>query len=306
MEVLVATADGLVRIDADGAATTELARPVNALARRSGRRWLAVVDGHALWGRDATGAWRELASTDTRLTAVTGLADDVFAGTADTRVVQLDGGHLRALPGFDELPGREKWHAVGSRTPYVRSMTATAEGTILANVHVGGIARSTDGGATWFPTIDVDHDVHEVRAHGELDGVVTAAAAVGLCVSHDGGSAWDVIDDGFHATYARAVALLDDHVLISASEGPFARRCAVYQRPVSGAGPVARVRDGLPEWLPGIVDTGCLAAADSVAALADGDGDVWVSRDLWHAWTCVARGLPEVRAVALVDDRRGS
>src|SRR5205823_2886598 len=93
---------------------------------------------------------------------------------ADARVLQLDGGHLRALPGFDELPGREKWHAVGSRTPYVRSMTATAEGTILANAHVGGIARSTDGGATWFPTIDVDHDVHEVRAPGPWRVCATA------------------------------------------------------------------------------------------------------------------------------------
>jgi len=173
-------------------------------------------------------------------------------------------------------------------------------------VHVGGIARSTDGGATWHPTIDVDDDVHEVRAHWQLDGVVTAAAAVGLCVSRDGGKAWDVIDEGFHATYARAVALVDDHVLISASEGPFARRCAIYQCPVSGAGPVDRVREGLPEWLPGIVDTGCLTATDSVAALADGDGDVWVSRELWHGWTRVARGLSEVRAVALVDDRQGA
>jgi hypothetical protein len=135
---------------------------------------------------------------------------------------------------------------------------------------------------------------------------VTAAAAVGLCVSHDGGKAWDVIDDGFHATYARSVAVVDDHVLIGASEGPFAQRCAIYRGPVSGGEPVARVRDGLPEWLPGIVDTGCLTASGSVAALADGDGDVWVSRELWHGWTRVARGLPEVRAVALVDDLQGS
>src|SRR5207302_1266003 len=157
--------DGLVRIDAAGAATTELARPADALAARSGARHVAVVDGNAMWERDATGAWHDLVSSDTHLTAVTGRGDDVFVGTVDARVLKLDGGRLRALPGFDELPGRDDWHAVGSRTPYVRSMTTTTGGTLLANVHVGGIARSTDGGATWHSTIEVDDDVHEVRAH---------------------------------------------------------------------------------------------------------------------------------------------
>ena len=63
-----------------------------------------------------------------------------------------------------------------------------ADGSVLlANVHVGGIPRSTDGGVTWQPTIDVDSDVHEVRAHPHRSGVVMAAAAIGLCASRDGG-----------------------------------------------------------------------------------------------------------------------
>jgi RND family efflux transporter MFP subunit len=39
------------------------------------------------------------------------------------------------------------------------------EETKLVNVHVGGIPRSVDSGATWAPTIDVDADVHEVKDH---------------------------------------------------------------------------------------------------------------------------------------------
>ena len=37
-----------------------------------------------------------------------------------------------------------------------------------------------NGGVTWRPSINVDSDVHEVRAHPRRPGVVMAAAAVGL------------------------------------------------------------------------------------------------------------------------------
>ena len=98
-------------------------------------------------------------------------------------MLRLDGAALVPLPGFDAVPGRDAWHPVGSPLE-VRSLTATADGAaLLANVHVGGIVRSDDGGRSWQPTIDVDADVHEVRAHPSNGEVVMAAAAVGLCVS---------------------------------------------------------------------------------------------------------------------------
>ena len=63
---------------------------------------------------------------------------------------------------FDHISNRDEWHQVGPALN-VRSMTATCDDQVLlANVHVGGIQRSTDLGETWEPTIEVDHDVHEV------------------------------------------------------------------------------------------------------------------------------------------------
>ena len=59
------------------------------------------------------------------------------------------------------MPGKETWHAgtavVDGRVvgpPLgVRSMAATCDGmALIANVRVGGIPRSTDGGVTWRPT----------------------------------------------------------------------------------------------------------------------------------------------------------
>src|SRR4029434_8936662 len=109
------------------------------------------------------------------------------------------------LDSFDAVDGRDTWYAGsavinGERVgpPLgIRSITATADGSVLlANVHVGGIPRSTDGGTTWQSTIDVDSDVHEVRAHPHRPDVVMAAAAIGLCTSRDGGATWDIEQEG--------------------------------------------------------------------------------------------------------------
>jgi hypothetical protein len=175
---------------------------------------------------------------------------------------------------------------------------------LLANVHVGGIVRSDDDGQSWQPTIDVDADVHEVKAHPSSSEIVMAAAAVGLCVSRDGGRQWEVVDRGLHATYARAIAFDGDDVLVSVSDGPFTRRSAIYRAPVARVGDgdtgLQRVRDGLPEWLDGNVDTRCLAAGSGRRALADGSGAVWVSGSAGSGFHLAADGLPQVNAVVVV------
>ena len=158
------------------------------------------------------------------------MADVIYVGTDDARVLRIDAdGALEPLRGFDATAGRDTWYAGsaiinGQRVgpPLgIRSITATPDGAVLlANVHVGGVPRSTDGGATWQPTIDVDSDVHEVRAHPNRPGVVMAAAAIGLCTSRDGGLTWNVEQEGLHASYCSAVAFAGDDVLVSASVGP--------------------------------------------------------------------------------------
>jgi hypothetical protein len=182
-------------------------------------------------------------------------------------------------------------------------MSATADDALLANVHVGGIIRSDDGGTSWLPTIEVDADVHEVRAHPTNADIVVAAAAVGFCVSRDGGRTWDVTADGLHATYARAVAFAGDDVLVSVSDGPFATRSSIYRvADIAEAGSrrLERVDDGLPEWLAGNVDTRCLAATGDRRALGDGGGAVWVGTEARSRWTLAARDLPDILSVVIV------
>ena len=84
--------------------------------------------------------------------------------------------------------------------------------------------------------------------------------------------------DGMEMSYARGVAIVGDDVVVTVSDGPWAERSAVYRAPVDG-GPVAKVTGGLPEYLPGNIDSRCIASDGTRVALVDGDGDVWQSAD---------------------------
>ena len=282
---LVGTGSGLHRVD-DG--HTELGdRAITALAGD----W-ALVDGRAVW-RDGDWVGDEVEGpAGNCLLPVDG---GVLVGTADAHLVRLPDGERVAS--FDGAPERERWYTPWGGPPDVRTLAAAPEGTLFVNVHVGGILRSTDGGATWEPTLDIDLDVHQVLvAH---DGTVLAATAYGLATSTDAGHSWTVVDDGLPATYARAVAVAGDTVLLSASTGPDGRRAAVYRRPLHGGGPFRRTSIGLPGSFPGNIDTFCLVADGDRAALGTFAGRVYGSDDAGASWSTVAAG-PPVTCLSLV------
>jgi hypothetical protein len=291
MSVLVGTADGLF-VDRRHEITGDRVR---WLARGTGSRW--AIAGKTVVRGDSD-EWYQIASVE-GLTCVEPVNGAAVAGTAGAHLLRVSTGELEPLLAFDDMPGRDEWHAVGSREPYVRSLTATADGVLLANVHVGGIPRSTDGGATWEPTIDVDADVHQVRAHPERPELVVAAAAVGVCRSDNGGATWRVQTDGLHATYCRAVALAGDVMFVSASTGPRTDQGALYRRAIDSDAPFERCTDGLPEWQPHNIDTGCLDTDGTRVVFGGADGVVYGSDDAGHTWRVVAEGLPPVTAVAI-------
>ncbi|HXY92999.1 MAG TPA: hypothetical protein VEP49_11020 [Acidimicrobiia bacterium] len=299
MSVLVATSDGYHIFTSSGEHLAALeGHAVDGLASGPEATWVAIVDRREVWQHTADGEWRTLAAADVDLSSVVTVSGVVFAGTYDARLLRLDGDVLVPVEAFDHISNRDEWHQVGPALN-VRSMSVTCdEQVFLANVHVGGIQRSTDGGRSWAPTLPVDHDVHEVRAHPTMPEVVMAAAAVGLCVSTDAGATWSVVTDGLPMTYARAVNFIDDDVLLSISDGPRATRAAIFRRPVAG-GSLERVDAGLGDHLTGNVDTRCLATGKGRAALADGAGNVWLSQHGVVGWERLADGLPFVSGVAI-------
>ncbi|HTT01798.1 MAG TPA: hypothetical protein VMG11_06860 [Steroidobacteraceae bacterium] len=262
---------------------------------------LAIIDEHSLCARAVDGTWRTLASSELALACCVSVGGTLYAGTDDARVLRLVQGALEPLRSFDEVAGRATWYAGAALIngqllgpPLgIRSMCATCDqAVVLANVHVGGIPRSSDAGVTWQPTIPIDTDVHQVSAHPKRPELVAAAAAVGLCMSRDGGVTWTTEQEGLHAPYCAAVAFCGDDVLVSAATDHFASEGGIYRRAIEQRGPLSRVNAGLPRWLSGIPDTGCIAATGKVAAIADRRGHLYVSLDAGGTWKQQAEGLP--------------
>jgi photosystem II stability/assembly factor-like uncharacterized protein len=283
---------------------------VRALAADGHGGALAIVDGRSLYRRAPDGVWSTIATAEFDLACGVTVGDVIYAGTDDARVLRVSAaGEIEQLRGFDEVTGRDKWYAGsavinGKRVgpPLgIRSITATSDGAVLlANVHVGGIPRSVDGGVTWQPTIDIDSDVHEVRAHPNRPKAVVAAAAVGLCTSSDGGATWVIEQAGLHASHCSAVAFAGDDVLVSAATDPFAPQGAIYRRGMDEHGPLVRVASGLPAWLNGKADTGCIAVHGSAVAVADMGGNLYVSADTGRTWSRRADGIPTPSSVLIV------
>jgi len=256
---------------------------------------LAIVGKHSLYRRSSEGEWTAIEKSEFELSCCVTIGDVVFLGTDDAQILRVDAdGAQQCLKGFDTVEGRDKWYAGsmivdGKRMgpPLgIRSMAATCDGAVLlANVHVGGIPRSIDAGLTWRPTIDIDSDVHQVCAHPTRPDIVIAAAAVGLCVSRDAGATWTIEQRGLHAHHCSAVAFGRNSIFVSASVDPFAAQGAVYRRPIDDNGPLQPLGGGMPKWLDGKADTDCIATRDSMAAVIDRSGSLYVSHDDGATWS---------------------
>jgi hypothetical protein len=276
-------------------------QPVTALAPAPGESVWAIASKRHVWRSDGEG-WRDVARVaeeDLALRCILPLDDRVFLGTSGAHLLELRDGDLKMVGAFDEVEGRDGWYTPWGGPPDTRSLTAASNGTIYANVHVGGIVRSNND--HWEPTIDVDADVHQVLVHPQHAATVLAACAYGLAISQDAGETWSIDAEGLHGRYCRAVALAGDTVLVTASTGPFTDRAAVYRRPLGENGPFERCTTGLPEWFPSNVDTHCLAADGAHVALGTDAGDVYRSDDAGRTWERIPTGLPPVRAVLLTD-----
>lgn len=309
--ILVATwGDGLFAVTGDGSTQEFANQPVSGLAPDGRGGALAIVGGNSLRRRAPSGEWAIVTTSEFELSCCMAVRDTVYVGTDDARMLRLSDGAdvLEPIDGFDNVAGRDAWFAGsaivnGQRVgpPLgIRSVAANSNGsTLFANVHVGGIPRSMDGGKSWQPTIDIDSDVHEVCAHPANPGIVVAAASAGLCISHDSGTTWTIEREGLHAPYCYAVAISGDDILVSAAKDPFASEGKIYRRPLRPDGILAAVEGGMPAWIEGIVDTGCIAANGSSIAVADKAGNLYGSEDFGRTWSSRIAGLPTPSCVLL-------
>jgi photosystem II stability/assembly factor-like uncharacterized protein len=298
--IFLGTASGLWTLDGETAHEVETfaGHAVTALAVDGERAW-AVVDGSALWQlRERT--WRRRATLQAPpATCLAPTRDGLLVGTEQAHLLRISDAGVARVDAFETVEGREAWYTPWGDPADVRSIAVARDGAIHVNVHVGGVARSRDGGQSWTATVDIEQDVHQVAAHPTDSNVVLVASAEGFGISRDGGDSWTFVTAGLHAHYCRAVAVAGEHVLLSAATGFRGRRSAIYRARLEGEPRFERCRTGLPQWFDDNIDTACLAATGPLAVFATADGRVYRSRDAGVGWELALKGLPRVGCVAI-------
>ena len=274
--LLVGTKQGL--LDLDTGHTLVDGQTVTALAPGA-RSWHALLDRRVVIRLDEEEVMTvgELPANDGQSLAV--LADGtVVVGRTGARLAVV-GARVEEVGAFEQVPDRDLWENPANATPDTRSMANSGE-DLWVNVHVGGLWHSGDRGKSWRGVIEPGVDIHEVRAE---NGSVAVAAAVGFGWSEDGGKSWSWNTEGLHDSYLRALCIDGETAYVSASDGPFTKRGAVYRARFRSA--FVRCEEGLPEWFPDNVDTGHLDASGGRAVIGFGQ-ELHVSEDdgeSWHA-----------------------
>jgi photosystem II stability/assembly factor-like uncharacterized protein len=220
----------------------------------------------------------------------------VYAGTEPSRLFHtVDGGESwSALDALLELPSRPTWSFPPRPwTSHVRWIAPSPHDgdLLLVGIELGGLMRSSDGGATWQ-----DHrpgaqpDVHSLAWHPSVPGRAYEAGGGGAAFSTDAGETWQPADDGRDRNYTWSVAVDPDEPecwYVSASTGPFAAhgrrdpQARIYRR--RDGEPWRALGGGLPEPLPAMPYALVATGGRLFAGLAD--GQIWESGDRGDSWS---------------------
>jgi photosystem II stability/assembly factor-like uncharacterized protein len=227
--------------------------------------------------------------------AVSAADGSVYAGTEPSRLFRSDdrGETWRELEALLELPSRPTWSFPPRPwTSHVRWIAPSPHEAdlLLIGIELGGLMRSTDGGATWEDhRPGAQRDVHSLAWHPSDRARAYEAGGGGAAFSEDAGESWQPADEGRdrHYTWSVTVDPEDpDLWYVSASTGPFAAH--------GGRDPQARIyrrrarqeweelAGGLPEPLPAMPYA--LVAGDGRLFAGLADGQIWESADRGASW----------------------
>jgi photosystem II stability/assembly factor-like uncharacterized protein len=244
--------------------------------------------------------------------AVSAADGAVYAGTEPSRLFRSDdrGESWRELEALLELPSRPTWSFPPRPwTSHVRWIAPSPHDAdlLLVGIELGGLMRSTDGGATWQDhRPGAQRDVHSLAWHAHVRDRAYEAGGGGSAFSEDAGETWQPADDGRDRHYTWSVAVdPDDPELwyVSASTGPFAAhgdgdpQARIYRRRADEQW--RALAGGLPEPLPAMPYA--LVAADGRLLAGLADGQIWESSDRGDSWrACTTEGESITALHALV------
>jgi hypothetical protein len=287
---VIGTSSGL-RTVGDAAPVPDLARsPITAVHADGNILWV-LADRKDLYRVDGDNAEHVARLADPRGTCLGSHRGTLFVGGARASLWRLERDRLEAVESFRRAPTSDEWHTPWGGPPDVFSIASDGH-HLYVSVHVGGILRSEDADS-WAATIDLHDDVHQVTV--APDGTLWAATGMrGLAQSTDQGSSWRYHTDGLHATYALAVAAVNDGALVAVASGHAGRDGAVYRFDRTGI----QRSQGLPPELRGAIGPKQLAAAGEHAVVAIPNGDVYASDNGGRDWSQVAHAVGDVSEVA--------
>ena len=213
------------------------------------------------------------------------------------------------MEALDESPLAEHFYTPWGGPAAVRTMVATSAQQIYLDIHVGGIVRTCDGGASWEAVNEgLELDVHEVAVHASKPERVYTATADGFYLSEDEGATWQRRNEGVTNLYCRGIAIHprnSDLILMSGSPtgpGPWRQRGPRFAlfRSEDAGGSWERITHGLPQPSPAVIDTRCLAFSSEqpdVVACGLRSGEFYLSEDAGVSWRKAAQ-VEEIRGVS--------
>ena len=286
MALLIGTETGAVTLDGDSLITGVR---VNHMAQAPNGWWAVDESGRVHRDGDV------IAEMPAGVTAhcIQPTDQTTWIGADRATLFALDTSGVTEDEFFANAPGRDSWYTPWGAPADVRSMAVDADHTLYINVHVGGVLRYDNTGVV--PTLEVDSDVHQVATHPSQKGAVFAACAYGLAFSHNGHD-FEIRSDGLHDRYCRAVAVLENQVLVSASTGPRTDKARLYRGDL-WSGELEPLTSGLPEWFGSNLDTHCLIAREDGVFAGNGD-TVWRSDDHGDTWDVAVSGLDAITCLA--------
>jgi hypothetical protein len=270
-----------------------------------GGQLAVIVDKHEVW-TFASGKWNQIVVTETRLNCICWTSDRrLLVGAESARLAWLSKGTLEFIDSFDEVPERSLWKTPWGGPPDVRSLAVSSDGTIYANVHVGWIVRSRDGGKTWKNLCEeLEMDVHQVSTHPSNPTIVFAATAEGFYISRDYGEIFSHQIDSMPYRYQRACTCFPDRnvYLLSTSRGPHGyAEARIYRSEDDGKhwGPV----NGLPEGISNNINTfQIIVVRDGNALVIVEDASVYETDDYGMNWGKVRDDYPKLYGALVIPE----
>jgi hypothetical protein len=248
----------------------------------------------------------------------------VYAGTQPSALfVSEDRGESFTLvDGLWDHPHRPDWGAgFGGQAVHTVLPHPTDPTRLLVAMSTGGVYRSADAGASWFPSNtgikayflpdpfpEFGQCVHKVARDAANPDRLYAQNHHGVYRSDDDGGSWESIADGLPSDFGfamvahhrRAGVIYGFPVEADAVRFPPDRHFAVY-RSVDAGATWAACHDGLPAepYYPIVLrDAMCADDGDPAGVyVGTRSGDVFASRDEGDSWRQVAAHLPDVLCV---------